>query len=144
MKHRRTRRLVGRRFIVGLVAATIGVVGSLAVATPSRADMPCEVRYSAIYWGTPAAPQYYILTEIKNTAAVTSIGWVVYISFPPDTTTDLYWNVRPMPMYGDGWYTAADYNKAILPGQSAGFGFVVSPPPGVVPTPTSFACAISY
>ena len=142
MKNRRAHRLVVRRFIVGLMAALIGGVGSLATATPSRADIPCALTYTVTAWGDPAAPQYYVNAEIKNTGPTTSINWVVYISFPPDTTTQLYWSVNPMPMYGDGWYTGVAWNKAILPGHTANFGFVVVPPPGVVGRPGTFVCSI--
>ena len=43
---------------------------------------------------------------------------------------------------GDGFYSAVDYKKAILPGRSANFGFVVSTPPGVVGTPNWVSCSI--
>jgi hypothetical protein len=143
MKRRRAHRPVVRRLVAAAVAAVIGVAGSFAVATPSQATMPCDVTAYTVSWGDPSAPQYYVIANIRNTGSATSIGWVVYITLPTGTTTQLYWGVRAMPMYGDGWYTAADYDAAIPAGQSAGFGLMVSTPSGVVPTP-SFACAISY
>lgn len=142
MKHRRAHRPVMRRLIAGLLAAIVGGIGSLTIATASRADMPCALSYATNFWGNPAAPQYYVTATINNTAPMTSTGWVVFVSFPTGTTTLLYWNLRSMSAIGDGFYSAADWNNAILPGQSANFGFLVATPPGVVGTPTSFTCSI--
>jgi len=125
------------------MAAVIGGGGSFAIAAPGQAAIPCSLSYTVAPWRDPAAPYYYIVSAwIKNTGQVTSTNWVVYISFPSGTTTELYWNAQPMPEYGDGWYTAAAWNKAIPPGQEANFGFKVTTPPGVVGTPTVFVCSI--
>ncbi len=143
MQNRRAHRRALRRLIAGLITVIVGGIGSFAIATPGQAAIPCAVTYTGTYWGDPAAPQYYVNARIQNTGPVTSTGWVVYISFSPGTTTELYWNMKPMPEYGDGWYTAADYVKAIQPGQTANFGLVVDPPPpDFVGAPTSFQCSI--
>ena len=140
MKNRRRSPAV-RRFIVGLLAAIIGTVGSLAIAAPSQAAVPCELTYSGTYWGNPEAPVYYVSASIKNTRAVTSTDWWVYIEFAPDATIQLYWNVQREPVYGyEGMYTGVAWNKAIAPGQSANFGFMVNTPPGVTGAPTAFGC----
>jgi endoglucanase len=140
MKHRR-RSLAVRHFIFGLLATIIGAVGSLAIAAPSQAAEPCEVTYYTSYLGQPEAPLYQVSASIKNTRAVTSTDWSVYILFAPEVATHLYWNVQPDPVYQyDGLYAGVAYNKAIAPGQSASFGFLVKTPPGVTSAPTVFSC----
>jgi hypothetical protein len=142
MKNRR-RSLAVRRLILGLLAAIIGAVGSLAVAAPSQAAVPCELSMNTAYLGNPTAPLYNIEASIKNTSAVTSTDWWVYFAFAPDVTTRLYWSVKPDPSGYDGLYYAVSYNKAIAPGQSAYFGFLVNTPPGVDGAPIAFACNLT-
>jgi hypothetical protein len=147
VKYRPAHRAVARRLVSGLIAVILGGVGSLAVATPSRADMPCALTFTTTSLtfderGNPRGP-YWVYGSITNTASVTSIWWVVYISFP-NRLNQISWDLQPMPMYGDGWYSARDYNKAIPPGQSATFRFLVTmTSPEISGMPNPYFCSIS-
>ena len=141
------RRPIARRLIAGLMAAILGGVGSLAVATPSQANIACELTFTTQsltfdQYGKGVGP-YWVYGSIKNTASVPSIWWVVYIGFP-NLGNIISWDLASMPDYGQGWYSARDYNKAIPPGESANFKFLVnfsSPDGSGMPNP--YFCAIS-
>jgi len=134
-----------RRLIAGLAAAIVGAVGSLALVTPSQAAIPCELTYEANFWSDPwqPGPQFEVSASIKNTGPVTSTNWVVYISLPPGTSNNFWWGVQPMPEYGDGWFSATSYDRALPPGASAQFAFYgTTTPENVGGTVSMFVCSI--
>jgi hypothetical protein len=139
MKNRRAHRLVVRRLIAGLTAAVIGGVGSLAIVTPSQAAIPCTVTDQGFLIPNPAGSWYQVNGTITNTGSVTKYRWVVDIDFPDGTTYLQYWNLTPMPEYGDGWYSNMNgFNGTLRPGESALFGLIAKMPPGVNDSPELF------
>jgi len=109
--------------------------------------MPCALSFTATSLafdveGNPVGP-YWVYGTITNTAPTTSIWWVVYISFPHMLNL-IAWDLHGMPMYGDDWYSATDYNKAIPPGGSATFRFLITMDSWTAdPMPDPYFCSIS-
>jgi hypothetical protein len=139
MMNRRGRRPFVRRLLAGLMAAVVGGVGSLAIAAPSHADMPCEVDFIDFPSSNPQ--QHRVTAFVGNTGSVTSTGWVAYVFLPPDTVIDSYAMVDPMPEYGPGWFSARQ-PKAIPPGHVVSFYFTYTVAPGVDGQLSEIVCSI--
>jgi hypothetical protein len=146
MKYRRTYRPVARRVIAGLMAAVLGGVGSLAIATPSQAAAPCTLSFTATSMtfderGNPRGP-WWVNGTITNTGSVTSSLWIVYVPFP-NRLNLIAWDLQAAPNFEEGWYTSTDANKAIPPGQSVTFRFVVAmTSPEISGMPSQYFCSI--
>jgi len=146
MNDRRFHRLGGRRLLAGIVAAILGAVGSLAVATPSRADTTCSVSYtvSPDFTTTTGLVKADIQGTITNTGPATSANWLVLFAWPQGVTNVLYWNLARSSFSGN-LYFAASWNKTIPAGSSTGFGFVITKSgTGVSSQPTVASCSIVY
>jgi hypothetical protein len=147
VKNRRAHSLTVRRFIAGLMAATIGGFGSLAVATASQANISCDLTVTSYSvttdpYGNPLGP-YWVYASITNTAPVTSTGWVVYIDLPTNYLNFIDFDADPMSEYGSGWYRALDRNRAIPPGQSTQLRFLMTMNSGAAfNTPTQNFCSL--
>jgi len=129
------------------MAAVIGGIGSLTIATPSQANISCEMTVTSYSLTTdeyhhPLGP-YWVYVSVKNTAPVTSTGWVLYVDLPTNFLNFIDFDADPMPEYGPGWYRATDQNKAIPSGESTLLRFLIGMPSGVVfSTPTSYGCSL--
>jgi hypothetical protein len=137
---RRAYRPAVRRLIAGLMAAIIGGVGSLAIATPSQAAFPCAVNYNmqvlSVAWETPVVQ---VNASITNTGS-TSGHWSVYLLAPTGTTVQ-YWSVTPMPQ--PGMYQGASYNWILRAGETTNFGLILHMPPGYLdPAVIALVCFI--
>jgi hypothetical protein len=126
MKDHAFRRHIPRRVSVGASAIILAAAGSVAVATPSQANVNCSVSFfTSDRWYLGQIRDSTVFVDMRNTSTATSTGWVVYVGTPG--TLINYYGVQPMPEYGPGWYKAKDSNRAIPPGQPVSIFFTYRP-----------------
>jgi len=122
------------------LAAIIGGVGSLAIATPSQAAPPCAVNYDVQVFGNVETPYAQVNASITNTGSTTYGHWSVYLLTPLGTTVQ-EWGVTPLPRRG--WYEGALYHALLGPGDIASFGFLLRLPPGSLDSSLiAIACSV--
>jgi hypothetical protein len=145
MTDRRVR--LRRRLTAWLAAALLGAAGALTFVTPAHAAATCTVTLRAIAWPTiDGQARWDVEATMTNTSMAQSLGWTALIAFPYSSGAVIpqYWNVKRSPFSAYLWLPAA-WNKVILPGKSANFGFEVDMPSwDVSPLPTSSSCSITY
>lgn len=145
MTDRRVR--LRRRLTAWFAATLLGAVGALTIVTPAHAATTCTLTLRAIAW--PAADghaRWDVEAALTNTGTTQSLSWLTLIHFPYSSgaVVPQYWNVRRSPTSTSVW-SAADWDKIILPGNSAGFGFEVDMPTwDISPLPASTICGIAY
>lgn len=143
MKNRPSRRLLVRRFIVGLTAAVIGGIGSLSIATPSQANVSCDMLVDSHSAADGRNGAYGVDVDLANAGPARSAGWVIYVGLPANYLSVITQDANPMPEYGPGWYRATDQNKVIPFGWNIRLHFLVTMPTGeALTTPTSYGCSL--
>ncbi|MBP2476914.1 hypothetical protein JOF53_005786 [Crossiella equi] len=107
---------------LGLAALT-AVGGLLAVSAPaSAAASPTAVFAKDSSW----AGGYQGKFTVGNTGDSPLAGWKVEFDLPSGSSVGSYWDATQTLSGTRYTFTSRDYNGAVAPGATAGFGFLVS------------------
>ena len=117
----------------GLVAALVGAVGALSVATPSQAvSLACEASYVAISaWNSPSPGGFQGELTVTNIGTAPMSSWTVATQFESGVVIQNYWSSRLVAGLGTPWPTFANIslNGALGLGQQTSFGIIAKQSP---------------